>query len=204
MVKEKIIQQGAEAVLVRKGPVVIKRRIAKGYRIKEMDEALRRRRTRREGKVLAKAGKLIRIPGVRDVDEKKMEIAMDFVDGIKLSEGLDELENWKEVCERIGRGIGKLHDEGIIHGDLTTSNMILSEGEVWFIDFGLSFKSDRVEDKAVDLHLIKQALEAKHYARFEGYYEGVIEGYKKESSNALKVIDQLEKVERRGRYNAQF
>ncbi|MCA9485411.1 MAG: Kae1-associated serine/threonine protein kinase [Nanoarchaeota archaeon] len=222
--KEQIIQQGAEAVLIRRGSEVLKRRVEKGYRLKELDDKIRKLRTRGEGKILEKAGKIVAIPKVKKVDEKAGEIEMEFIDGLKLSENLDELKNWKEVCERIGENIAKLHDAGIIHGDLTTSNMIYvdeenlnritssahppagksgSNFEVYFIDFGLGFQNGRIEDKAVDLYLIKEAFEAKHFKRFEEYFKAVLEGYKI-SENFKETLTRLKKVEKRGRYKAQY
>ena len=241
--KEEIIAQGAEAVLIKQGDEVLKRRVQKGYRLQELDEKIRKRRTRREAKLLEKAGKLISVPKVLKVDEKLKEIDMEFIDGLKLSESLDDMKNWKEVCVEIGKNIAKLHDADIIHGDLTTSNMIWVEGgksdssslisrtrsarlvnrktengyevgpslrdnnrsggKLYFIDFGLGFANGRIEDKAVDLHLIKQALEAKHFVCFEKFFDAVLKGYC-ESENFDKVIKQLEKVEMRGRYKQQY
>ena len=103
----------------------------------------------------------------------------------------------------LGKSLAKLHDNNIIHGDLTTSNLILNGKKVYFIDFGLSFHSQKIEDKAVDLHLIKEALEAKHPTISKTAYDSVIEGYK-HSQNYNKVIHQLEIVEKRGRYKAQY
>ena len=237
--KASVIQTGAEAVLIRKGTLVLKQRVPKGYRLKELDEKLRKSRTRGEAKLLEKAGKIIFVPRVMKVDERKMEIDLEFIDGQKLSEYLDELKNWKEVCLMIGENIARLHDAGLIHGDLTTSNMIYVDGQtsvsdnkvgravsrgarlnglndiplcsttlphrgkVYFIDFGLGFHSDKTEDKAVDLHLIKQALEAKHFKRFEDYFNLVLKGYAL-SKNFNEVMKRFEKVELRGRYRAQF
>ena len=203
--KEKIIQRGAEAVLIEKGSLVLKRRVKKGYRLKELDEKLRARRTRGEAKLLEKARKIIDVPKVVRVDEKTKEIDMEFISGRKLSENLDELKDWKEVCEKIGENIAKLHDLNIIHGDLTTSNMIYVEKEekVYFIDFGLGYGNGKTEDKAVDLHLIKQALEAKHFEKWEEYFKAVLKGYRI-SENAQETLKRLEKVERRGRYKEQY
>ena len=104
----------------------------------------------------------------------------------------------------IGKNIAKLHDADIIHGDLTTSNMILSGKEVvYFIDFGLGFISKKIEDKAVDLHLLKQALEAKHFTHWETLFKEVINGYSSSKDSKL-VLKQLEKVEKRGRYKEQY
>lgn len=200
---EEIIQRGAEAVLIKRGGEVLKRRVVKGYRLRELDGKIRKLRTRGEGRILEKAGKVVNVPVVKKADERNGEIEMEFIDGVKLSEGLDSMDNWKEVCGKIGEGIGKLHDAGIIHGDLTTSNLIWSNGELYFIDFGLSYGNGRVEDKAVDLHLIKQALEAKHFGKWKEYWKEIEKGYLK-SSRAKDVLDRLVSVERRGRYKGQY
>ena len=201
--KSEIIAQGAEAVLIRKDNLLVKERIKKGYRLPELDEKLRKQRTRKEARLIEKASKLIPVPRIIKTDEKGKIIQMEFIEGKKLSECLDELPNALEVCEKIGQNIAKLHDVNIIHGDLTTSNMILKEGEVYFIDFGLGFESKKTEDKAVDLHLIKQALEAKHFNNFEGFFKAVLDGYKT-SKNYKETLARLQKVEKRGRYKGAY
>src|SRR3989344_1260655 len=123
---EKIIQQGAEAKIILKDNRVIKRRIKKSYRILEIDEKIRKLRTRSEGKMLERASKVILIPNVMKVDEKNKEILMEYINGKKLSDNLDNFNEKKqeEICEKIGENTAKIHDENLIHGDLTTSNMI--------------------------------------------------------------------------------
>ncbi|MFH1711417.1 MAG: KEOPS complex kinase/ATPase Bud32 [Nanoarchaeota archaeon] len=206
---EQIIAQAAEAIILKQGNNVIKRRIKKGYRINELDEKLRKLRTRSEAKLLEKASNLISVPKLGDVNEKTKEIEMEFIDGKKLSEHLDLLKNKFEVMEKVGKEIAKLHDSDIIHGDLTTSNMILVEkgktsqenrrlSGVFIIDFGLGFISKRIEDKAVDLHLIKQALEAKHFKNWEKLFASFLKGYN--SKDKTIILKQLEAVESRGRY----
>jgi len=197
--KEKIIQQGAEAVIILKKDLVLKRRVKKGYRLEILDERIRKRRTKSEARILERVVRIISVPKVLRVREKEKEIDMEFIDGLKLSESLDGLKNWKKVCFKIGKNIAKLHDENIIHGDLTTSNMILKGEEVYFIDFGLGYLNGKFEDKAVDLHLIKQALEAKHFGKWEEYWKEIRRGYKV-SKNVSVVLERLEKVEKRGRY----
>ncbi len=233
-----IIAQGAEAILERERERVIKRRVKKGYRLAEIDEMLRKARTKKEAKLLEKAGKLIHVPKL--IMAGKYELDIEYIDGKKLSENLDGLRNGREVCVKIGENIAKLHDAGIIHGDLTTSNMIYVEKsnkerekkqlfhkinkinnavsfedsnsetlkdkysfKVYFIDFGLGFESTKVEDRAVDLHLIKEALEAKHFARAEKFWKAVIEGYKI-SGKFRETVKRLEVVEKRGRYKGQY
>ncbi len=198
---KKIISQGAEAIIIKEGNKIIKERIKKSYRIKELDEKLRKSRTRKERKILLKASKIINVPKVFVKDEDFI-IEMEFINGKKLSENLDffEREKQKEIMKKIGENIAKLHKEDIIHGDLTTSNMILKDEKVYFVDFGLSFISKRTEDKAVDLHLIKQALEAKHWKNFEKFFKWLIESYKKNYEKAEDVLIRLKQVEKRGRY----
>jgi Kae1-associated kinase Bud32 len=100
--------------------------------------------------------------------------------------------------EKLGEQVAKLHKDNLIHGDLTTSNIILSGKQIFIIDFGLGFTSYRLEDKAVDLHLIKQALEAKHWQNHEKLFGGFLKGYISQDNGG--VLDQLKKVEARGRY----
>ena len=102
------------------------------------------------------------------------------------------------LANEIGVKLAKLHDSDIIHGDLTTSNMILDK-EIVFIDFGLSFHSNKIEDKAVDIHLFKQALESKHFKVKEKALEEFLKGYKK-SKDYAEIMKRLEQVELRGRY----
>jgi len=199
--KEKIIQQGAEAILIQEDGKLIKRRLKKGYRLAELDEKLRKLRTRKEAKLLERAVKIIFVPKVFEADDKKKEIHMEFIDGKKLSQYLDDFDirKQKEICFKIGEETSKLHENNIIHGDLTTSNMILFQERVYFIDFGLGFENGRIEDKAVDLHLLRQALEAKHFENWRELFEEVKKGYRRYKESE-KVLKQLEEVERRGRY----
>jgi len=129
-----------------------------------------------------------------------MKIKMEFINGELIKDILDNINKEKRnlIFREIGEKVAKMHDDDIIHGDLTTSNMILKD-KVYFIDFGLGFNSDKIEDKAVDIHLLKQALESKHYKHFEESFLGFLEGYKI-SRNWKEVLKRLEKVEKRGRY----
>ncbi len=199
---EKIIGQGAEALIIL-NKNIIKRRQKKSYRLAELDEKIRSQRTKKEFKLLQKASKYISTPSVIKLNEKSKEIEMEFIDGQKLSEKLDSLPNKIKICQLIGNSIAKIHDQDIIHGDLTTSNMIYKDNKVYFIDFGLGFTSKRDEDKAVDLHLIKEALEAKHFSIAEECFKAIIKGYSI-SKNLQKVLERLKKVEARGRYKNQY
>ncbi len=204
----KILARGAEAVIELKDNEIIKKRVKKGYRIHEIDERLRKLRTRQEARLLEKASSVTNVPKVIKVDENSKEVIMDFIKGKKLAEHLNKfsLAKQKEICRQIGKEVAKFHDIDIIHGDLTTSNIILSRlcknDAVYFIDFGLGFKSERAEDKAVDIHLFKEALEAKHFMNWKILFENFLEGYKS-SKNSGAVLKQLKKVEARGRYKGE-
>ena len=201
---KQIIQQGAEATISLDKDVITKDRVKKSYRLSILDQRLRKQRTKKESKILEKTSTLIPVPKLIKTDDKE-KIEMQFIEGKKLSEHLDSLKNAEEIYKLIGENIAILHDNNIIHGDLTTSNMIYStkENKLYFIDFGLSFESNKAEDKAVDLHLIKQALEAKHFSKFELFFKAVLEGYKL-SKNFKETIKRLESVEKRGRYKQAY
>lgn len=201
---QKILAQGAEAKIILDKKKIIKSRIKKSYRIPELDKKIRKLRTRGEAKILKKLSGIIPVPEIIKEDERNSEIIMGFIEGKKLSEHLDKFseKEQKEIMKKIGKDIAKLHKENIIHGDLTTSNMILSsEGEIYLIDFGLSFQNGKYEDKAVDLHLLKQALEAKHFQNWKNLYEEFEKTYLKENeTEAKKILERLKAVEKRGRY----
>ena len=205
--KPKILFQGAEAHIIKSNNFIIKDRVIKSYRISELDERLRKLRTRRETRLLEKALEKIPVPKIIKSDEKSKKIIMEFIDGKKISDNLNNFSEKKqlEIFRQIGENISKLHDSNIIHGDLTTSNMILNEKEnrVYFIDFGLGFRSHKIEDKAVDLHLLKQALEAKHFKNSEKLFEEVIKSYSI-SKDCEQVFERFKKVEKRGRYKDKY
>ena len=128
---------------------------------------------------------------------------MPFIDGEKLSTNLDEfsLAKQKKVMRQIGESVAKIHEANIIHGDLTTSNMIMSKDKIFLLDFGLGYFNGKYEDKAVDIHVLKQALEAKHFKNWKTLFEEFEKTYKKvNSTESRKVLDRLAKVEKRGRY----
>ncbi len=198
--KTRIMGQGAEAIITKLDDKIIKNRIPKSYRLKELDDKIRSKRTEKEAKTLEKASKIALVPKVMSI--KKFELEMEFIPGDKISEKLNSYDLKKQsiTMRKIGQQIAKLHQTDIIHGDLTTSNMILKKDEVFIIDFGLSFISKRIEDKAVDLHLIKQALQAKHFKNYEKLFQEFLIGYEKEHAEAKEILQRLKKVESRGRY----
>jgi TP53 regulating kinase-like protein len=132
---------------------------------------------------------------------------MEFVEGKQVKEVLNSLskEERTNLCKHIGKLIGRLHKNGIIHGDLTTSNMILTpNGKVVFVDFGLSERSIELEAKGVDLHLMKRTLNSTHYKHAKESFKAVMEGYAEAvgQEKTKKVIAKIREIEKRGRYVA--
>lgn len=216
---------GQHQTTIMGGHFITKHRLKKSYRHPQLDESIRKSRTKRESKLLTKAGQITNIPQVLNQD--KINITMQHIQGDRLSETLNTYPKSKQLqlMKQLGEQVAQLHQSNIIHGDLTTSNVILqipnsdrqqpisdtnssakggrvgtssSSSKIFIIDFGLGFISARIEDKAVDIHLIKQALEAKHYQNHEKLFKEFLKEYKYEESP--KVLEQLKKVEGRGRY----
>jgi len=182
--------------------VITKNRIKKSYRIPVLDEKIRKSRTKAEAKIISKLAKVLPVPKIIKTDDKQ-EIIMEYIQGDKLSNSLENL-NYKSICKLIAENITKMHNEGIIHGDLTTSNMIYAEKEnkVYFIDFGLAFHSQKIEDKAVDLHLLQQALEAKHFTIEKVCYKIILDNYKPEKYK--EILQRIKVIESRGRYKDKY
>jgi Kae1-associated kinase Bud32 len=197
----KVLSRGAEAIIYEKNNKILKSRPEKSYRIKEIDSKLRKYRTRRESKLLEKLEKIdFQSPKLIDVSEERADIFMEKIDGKKLRDVINK-KNFVVYCKKIGELIAILHNNNIVHNDLTTSNFIVGKNnKLYLIDFGLSFVSLKVEDKAVDLHLLKQALESKHYDIFEDAFKIILEEYSKKYKQAQDVLNRLKKVESRGRY----
>ena len=204
---KQIINRGAEAILYIDSwegqRVLVKERIKKSYRIPQIDDRLRKERTAKETKLLRDVRSVgVVTPKVFDVDKKDYKIIMEFIDGERIKEFLGSAgkKEIKKVCEQIGRTIGKMHATDIVHGDLTTSNMILKDDKVYFIDFGLEQHTKRVEDKGVDMRLLHDAIKAAHYKILDECWKHIVNGYKKEFKNADVVIKKIEEIARRARY----
>jgi Kae1-associated kinase Bud32 len=199
-----LIAQGAEAKILSDQSTVKKERFEKTYRHPKLDSKLRKFRTRREAKILTKlAEEGFPSPKLIDMDDSTMEVRMEHVPGKMVKEVINE-DNCKALCSEIGKNLAMMHNMGIIHHDLTTSNMILHEKEkkVYFIDFGLSFFSEKIEDKAVDLHLLRHALESRHHQIAGKCFEAVEGAYLRHADSAEQVMTRLESVEKRGRYKS--
>jgi TP53 regulating kinase-like protein len=185
--------KGAEAIVEIYGDVVIKRRIQKGYRVKELDVQLRKERTRSEAKIQADARKAgVPTPIIYDIET--FSIAMERIKGSALKFILNE-----KICEKAGETLCMLHLAGIAHGDPTTYNMMYSENRVYLIDFGLAYYDGSLEARGVDLHVFFQTLAGTH-EKFEPLKDAFILGYGKHCLDVIEVLDKVEEIKERGRY----
>lgn len=174
--------------------VLIKKRICKGYRTPALDYDLRVRRTIHEAKLLHEAKLYVNTPTLYEVNTKECIIIMEYIEGVRAKEGLTT-----EIAVAIGESIAWLHQGGIVHGDITTSNIIVRDNTVYFIDFGLGEFTTEVEPQAVDLHLLKQTLKSTHHEEWRPLWEKVITGYNVKE-NADIIITRIRDIEKRGRY----
>ena len=197
----RLIKKGAEADIYltywggRKA--ISKIRTPKPYRHVELDGTIRKQRTIREANFISVAKKAgIASPYVYFVDPKNAEIIMEFIEGQNVKEVLTPT-----LCREIGRYSALLHSNNIVHGDLTTSNFIIDGKRLVLIDFGLSHYSERTEDAATDLRLIKEVMASAHI-QVRGAFERFVEGYKsiagKKKTN--RVLENVREIEQRGRY----
>jgi len=206
-VPKKILYQGAEAEIRLSSymgrTVVQKRRIKKAYRIKEIDTQLIASRTKEEAKLLAESRTYsVSVPLIYDVDLFQGIITMEYLAGDRVKDILNLLEEpqRKQLCQKIGESIARLHNHDIIHGDITTSNMILLQDRIYFIDFGLGCKNSEMEAKGVDLHVLMEAFESTH-SKYSYCFQYVLEGYTKRfQGDASAVVKKIEDIVRRGRY----
>jgi TP53 regulating kinase and related kinases len=197
---------------------ISKIRIPKSYRNSVLDQRIRTRRTKEETEILFLA-KLARVtcPKVFFVDPNKCEIIMEYVEGELLRDlevrgntthDEESLGVLSETYITIGGYAARLHRANLIHGDLTTKNVIVSttnEGHhiPALIDFGLSFYSERIEDRAEDLHLLNQALKSSiELDRAKAAFKLVIKGYESEAGvkQTRQVLETISEIEKRGRY----
>lgn len=208
----RLIRKGAEANLylseLNGKSVLIKRRVKKKYRLGTLDRKLRSYRTVHEAQLIHEAKSAgVPTPIIYLVDQEAFTIVMEYVVGERLKEVFNEPFRKDHVKPSwlIGRQVALLHQRNIIHGDLTTSNMILTEdGKLYFIDFGLGYHSSSLEDRGVDLYLLKRALTSTHHQVANRCFKLLMEGYK----TVLKkegelVMLKIREIERRGRYHGE-
>ncbi len=213
IIREHLLKKGAEAYLYYgkwfDKEVIFKHRIPKNYRLNELDQRIRVFRTINEAKALIKVKEYgINVPKVYEIDSEKALIIMDFIPGEKLKNLVPTFNNSKLIkyFEKIGEFIARLHLHGEIHGDITTSNVIITEQEeIFLIDFGLHEYSETIEDKSVDLHLFKRVLMSSHGNKYKICFNAFLQGYrliyeKTSKRDCDAIIKNIEVIETRGRY----
>jgi len=196
-----IIKRGAEAdiFLVEwyKEKAISKLRTSKKYRHKILDDIIRARRTIHEANMLHAVKRTgIKTPFIYFLDPKRAEIIMEYINGKNVKSIIS-----KEIGKEIGKYVSIMHNNNIIHGDLTTSNFILDKSNLYVIDFGLSFYSNRIEDMATDIRVVKEILSSAHNHIFEETFNKFLEGYSEYSiHNLTRILNIVKEIERRGRY----
>ncbi|NHJ47772.1 MAG: Kae1-associated serine/threonine protein kinase [Asgard group archaeon] len=202
--------RGAESKLYQKKwfdfEALFKVRLPKKYRIQELDAYFRKQRTIYEARLLARAKDAgVRVPIIYEIDLANATIVMEFIQGEILKTYFQKVNknSREDICLQIGRDIGLLHKSGIIHGDLTTSNIIKvkNSNQIAFIDFGLGYTSDKIEDFGIDLYLLERAIRNTHPDFSALAWEMVLKGYKEISPNKEKIEEKLEEINSRGRYS---
>jgi len=204
-----LIAKGAEADLWfdpdwNSRKALIKKRGEKKYRHPELDRAIRRSRTIHEADIIHRAKQAgVPTPFLYQVDLAGATIVMQYVEGEKVRDVVDRLGDMErtELFRLIGVHAGRLHGSGIIHGDLTTSNMIKAGDTVVFIDFGLGELSSEAEKRGVDLHLMRRMLTSTHFKYADELFNAFEEGYTAVMGvEAEEALRRMREIERRGRY----
>jgi TP53 regulating kinase-like protein len=206
----RLIKKGAEASLFladwHSRKAIIKVRIPKRYRPAALDEQIRGYRTVHEPQLIHEAKTAgVATPLIYMVKVSESTIIMQYIEGPQMKTLLNgaSKQHRRSLCTEIGRNVAQLHKAGLIHGDLTTSNMIqASDGTIYFVDFGLGEKNMELEAQGVDLHLLKRALQSTHFGFWEECFQSVLSGYSAVVGEvqAEKVYEKIREIERRGRY----
>lgn len=203
---DETIAVGAEAVVTvseflgRKA--VRKTRVPKKYRHPILDERIRSVRTRNEVRVIRQSrSDTVRTPVVYDVDMEEYSITMEFIEGSTVKDVLDSDPSKADgVCRLIGKVLADLHNRGISHGDLTTSNMILGEdGTLCVTDMSLGNPKAGIEEMGVDIRLLERAFASAHSEISNGF-ETVMEEYVRHKKDADAVLRKTEEIRNRARY----
>ncbi len=209
---EKVLKQGAEAKIYigsYKGEkCLIKERFSKKYRLEVLDNTLTKSRMKGEQRAAERCFKAeVLCPKILHMDVEKRKIYMEYFEhAITVKEFIFQIqkedEKLKELTKKIGTAVGRLHSNNIIHGDLTTSNMLINQGNAGYdlimIDFGLSCYSNSNEDKGVDLYVLERALISTH-STLPDLFENILASYKEVNPKSEETIKKFEEVRARGR-----
>ncbi|MEK0327876.1 MAG: KEOPS complex kinase/ATPase Bud32 [Nitrosopumilus sp.] len=201
----KLLKKGAEGdiflITWNKKKAILKARKKKDYRNSLLDQRIRKKRTIRECEIISEVKSFgVRTPLIYNMDTKNCTIIMQHIVGTVVND-LSESKLIKS-CIEIGKIVGVMHKNGIMHGDLTTSNFIVSKGKMFVLDFGLANKTNKSEDHAVDLRLLKEILNSAHTKIMNKAWSNFLKGYKSavDSSRFSKITNLVKVIESRGRY----
>ncbi len=206
------LYRGAEADLFtfEMGPwkAVLKRRVRKTYRAVELDKRIRTERTTREALAMHAAKRLgVRAPTLLEISPNECSIIMTYIHGASARSALDSTSplDAKAILTDLGRQVGLLHSGGIVHGDLTTSNIIIDTGlRTHMLDFGMSAHTSEAEDMGADLHLLERSIATSHTGDREASIRAISRGYAESSgtARARAAFKKAATIARRGRYFA--
>jgi len=208
----KLFKQGAEALMYvgsfLECSAVVKQRFSKKYRHPTLDLQLTKDRHKAEVRAIIKCKAIgVRTPILYLADNATNTIVMeniqdsltarDFINNNLVDKNTQQLEN---ICKKIGSVVAKLHLHGIIHGDITTSNILITkDNNIVMIDFGLSFMEGTPEDKGVDLYVLERAFLSTH-PNTEHLFAHLLASYKnKLGKQSGDVIKKFEEIRMRGR-----
>ncbi len=200
-----LLKRGAEAELRRTAwhgrAAVEKVRLPKGYRHEGLDDGIRRSRLRMEARLMSDVRRIgVSVPILYDVDLAGHRLVMEFVDGPTAKEALQKrLADPRQLARAVGRLAGTLHAKGIVHGDLTTSNLLWRDDRLYAIDFSMGEKTAAIEAQGVDLRLLKEAWTSAHFDLSELFGE-VLAAYRDAYPRADEAIAKMREIEERGRY----
>ncbi len=202
----RVLARGAESVVVLHEwlglDAVYKIRLPRGYRHPDLDVRLRRERTRREARTLVRlADAGLPVPTLYEADLDECLVVTEYVRGTPLRDALERGDAGPEHAEELGRIAASLHDLGVVHNDLTTSNVILSEDGLVLIDLGMSFDSGDPKDHAVDLRVFERCLESSHPSLADDLWRAFLKGYEEEAGERSEdVLKELERIKSQVRY----
>ena len=201
----KLLKKGAEGDIFlttwNKKKAILKDRKKKDYRNSSLDQRIRKQRTIRECEIISEVKSFgVSTPLIYNMDTKNCTIIMQHIVGTLVND-LSESKLIKS-CIEIGKIVGLMHKNGIMHGDLTTSNFIVSKGKIFVLDFGLANKTNKPEDHAVDLRLLKEILNSAHAKIMNKAWSNFLKGYKSAVGSAYfsKITNLVKVIESRGRY----
>ncbi len=199
--------------------VICKQRVRKRYRLPEVDRELRRHRTITEAKCMLYARSLIKnVPRILDIDLANFILRMEYIHGVSLKEltaraiADNNLHNILKFYEKVGEYVGILHSNGLIHGDLSLTNVLIKDNTAYLIDFGLSYKHsigilDKVDDRIVelcarDLNVFMRNVESNFARVYNQLIDVFLEGYRRIVGENItrRVVARVRRIRSLARY----